>query len=647
MGNVIYTPNTKDAVDGSRVGNKNAADLRTHSHVQSIASDAAEAGSTVQYIIATAHVARKGDLIRFTSGALNQVEVSVLSVIDANIIKVETLDSAPAAADTFDILRWRQPLVGSSGGAISTSITSFNLDGAVVEVNEDTVTPANNVPLPVKLISASGDVTITADNLDVQLTHTGASPDSVQIGDGTNVLSMAVEDSAAASGNIGIAAMAVRNSAGAVLTDADGDYSNITVDDTGRLRVDATITEAATAADGAAGLPAVSKVVAGYDGANVRTLHTDAAGDLQVDIASALPAGTNNIGDVDVLTEPATSADAAAGLPAVSKVVAGYDGSNVRTMHVDATGDVQVDLASALPSGTNNIGDVDVLSLPGGLTGYAEDSAHISGDIGVMPLAVRNDAGTTLADTDGDYAPISLDSSGNVRIAGTVSTSEQAVSADGAAGLPAVSKVVAGYDGANVRTMHVDAAGDVQVDLASSLPAGTNNIGDVDVLSLPGGLTGYTEDTAHTTGDFGIMPFAVRRDADTSLVDTDGDYAPLQVDANGALKVSGTIGVTASGKTVVTTVRNDYTSTSVTTGAWVQLVASLGATVTELEIFDSSGETLELGTGAAASETRLILIVPGGNGRVPVSIASGTRLSIRAVSSNASVGELDINIYGA
>jgi len=47
----------------------------------------------------------------------------------------------------------------------------------------------------------------------------------------------------------------------------------------------------------------------------------------------------------------------------------------------------------------------------------------------------------------------------------------------------------------------------------------------------------YAEDSAHGTGDVGAFILAVRRDADTSLVDTDGDYAPLQVNDVGALKV--------------------------------------------------------------------------------------------------------------
>lgn len=103
--------------------------------------------------------------------------------------------------------------------------------------------------------------------------------------------------------------------------------------------------------------------------------------------------------------------------------------------------------------------------------------------------------------------------------------------------------------------------------------------------------------------------------------------------------------VTQSGKSVVTTHRRDYSISSVTTAAWSQLVASLGSAVTEIEIFDSSGQTLELGIGAAAAETRLILVFPGGNGRVPVAIASGARVSLRAVSATADVGEIDINFY--
>lgn len=56
---------------------------------------------------------------------------------------------------------------------------------------------------------------------------------------------------------------------------------------------------------------------------------------------------------------------------------------------------------------------VDVLTLPGGLTGYAEDSQHVSADIGLMGLSVRNDTLAALATTDGDYSPTQLNAKGS------------------------------------------------------------------------------------------------------------------------------------------------------------------------------------------------------------------------------------------
>lgn len=729
-----------------RVGEqRHGLDALVSQYCQSIGTDAVEANSTDLIINATAHAVLPGDIIHFTSGVLDNYEIKVDSVDTNSFTLAQRLPSAPAAAVTFEILRHKTPVVDGEGAAVQGAI-QFVRDGANQAVTEDTVTPANNRPLPVKLTGLDGDVSINAANLnlDVQLDHDGADPDSVQIGDGIDLLNIVVEDAASAGGETGILAMAVRNSASAVMTNADGDFSTLTVDDTGRLRVDATITEAATAADGAAA-PALGKMMGAYDGTNLQFVSCDTDGELQIDVVGSLPAGTNNIGDVDVLTEPATAADGALGLPAVTKVISGWDGANVQAISTDANGELQVDVLSMVP-GT---GATDL--------GKAEDAVHSSGDVGVMSLAVRNDAGVALA-ADGDYIPLSTDSTGRLRVdaavneAGTAADgaaapavgkmmgaydgvnlqyvscdangelqvdivgslpagtnnigdvdvlTEPATAADGSTGLPAVVKVIGGFDGTDIQAVSTDVNGRLNVNIVDSLPAGTNNIGDVDVLSvIPGtGATnlGKAEDSVHTSGDVGVMALAVRSDASGPLA-ADGDYTPLQTNASGELKVAATFTEAATfnedsahttgdlgkfvlavrndagtalagadgdyialttdsngklwttpsastGRTVVTTVRNDYTSTSVTTGAWVQLVASLGAAVNEIEIFDSSGQTLELGTGAAASETRLILVFPGGNGRVSVSIASGTRISIRAVSATADTGEIDINFY--
>lgn len=51
----------------------------------------------------------------------------------------------------------------------------------------------------------------------------------------------------------------------------------------------------------------------------------------------------------------------------------------------------------------------------------------------------------------------------------------------------------------------------------------------------------YDEDSAHSSGAKGSLSLVVRKDTPGSLVDADGDYAPLQVDDQGRLRVTGSI----------------------------------------------------------------------------------------------------------
>ena len=72
---------------------------------------------------------------------------------------------------------------------------------------------------------------------------------------------------------------------------------------------------------------------------------------------------------------------------------------------------------------------------------------------------------------------------------------------------------------------------------------------NVNITGGSSSATEYAEDTAHVTGDMGIQSLAVRSDTLASLVDTTGDYTPLQVNAAGALYVNftnTTIAVTAT-----------------------------------------------------------------------------------------------------
>lgn len=488
-----------------------------HSFVREVGTDAVEANSTTKVIVATAHAAIKGDVIRFTSGTHSGREVKVKSVSANEITLAETLSSAPSALDTFQILRHKYPLVGADGTipvSSSSNTVAFIRDGVSQVVTEDTVTPANNCPLPVKLTDVTGDITITAQNLNVQSTHTGANPDSMQLGDG------------------------------------------------------------------------------------VETLSITAAGQAEVAVTSALPSGTNNIGDVDILTEPATAADAGA-LPAVVKVIGGYDGTNVQAVKTDTDGELQV----------------DVLSQPA--RSHLTDSYKV-GD-GVDFLAISGSGEASVAVTSA--LPAGTNNIGDVDV-----LTEPATAADGGA-LPALTKVISGYDGANVQAIKTDAAGELQIDVLtqparshttdstrvgdgidflaisaageasvaviSSLPAGNNNIGDVDIASaLPAGT--------NTIGKVDINYLSVVDFLDSGLV--------------------------------------AGTSIAGSAGAFFEVVASTAATVKKVQVMDTTGAFIGVYTGAGGGEALKFIYGPGSDQTIEVSIASGTRISLRSMEASAPAG---------
>ena len=80
-----------------------------------------------------------------------------------------------------------------------------------------------------------------------------------------------------------------------------------------------------------------------------------------------------------------------------------------------------------------------------------------------------------------------------------------------------------------------------RLDVNAELIVGDVNVGNIDVLSvIPGtGATnlGKAEDDSHTSGDVGVMTLGVRNDTLAALGGADGDYAPLQLNADGALFV--------------------------------------------------------------------------------------------------------------
>lgn len=161
---------------------------------------------------------------------------------------------------------------------------------------------------------------------------------------------------------------------------------------------------------------------------------------------------------------------------------------------------------------------------------FAEDSAHTTADIGNFMLAVRSDALGSLVSADGDYAPLQVDADGLLKVAVSSFTSNYEYAEDSAH--------ASGNVGAFVLAVRHDAGGSLAGTDGDYAPFQLDATGRLRVAADLVSSAEYAEDSAHNDGDIGNFILGVRRDANTSLVGATGDYAPFQVDALGAVRVS-------------------------------------------------------------------------------------------------------------
>lgn len=163
-------------------------------------------------------------------------------------------------------------------------------------------------------------------------------------------------------------------------------------------------------------------------------------------VAVPAPGDTTNGLDVDVTRLPATSLagvtaktsdyDTGAGtdtvpmlgiaLPGAGGAVQG--GTSTNPVRTDPTGTTTQPISGSitnisgtisLPTGASTLAEqqtqTTALQLLDDLV-LTEDAPHVSGDKGVLLLAVRNDTSGTLASLNGDNTPLQTDSSGSLRI---------------------------------------------------------------------------------------------------------------------------------------------------------------------------------------------------------------------------------------
>src|SRR3990167_7405683 len=184
------------------------------------------------------------------------------------------------------------------------------------------------------------------------------------------------------------------------------------------------------------------------------------------------------------------------------------------TVHANIANNGTVSLTGTNPVFVTNSGTVSVSNL-----GKSEDAVHASGDTGIMALAVANTAGTAFA-ADGDYVPLSVDSSGAVRVTGG-GGGTQYTEGDTDASITGTAALAEGPSD-TLTPLQVDASKHLQVDIAA------------DSVGIGGGIQ-YAEDAAHSTGGTGTMSLGVRKNVASAIADTDGDYIPPIFDSAGAI----------------------------------------------------------------------------------------------------------------
>lgn len=184
-------------------------------------------GSAQRIIECINHGASAGDVMKITSGNSLDAEIAIVGVIDADNFVIAYEENL-SVGDTFSVLRYVSAKYSQDGSLqVSSGPIQFTKNGSAELVVEDTVTMANNkpmpggmyikkddgswypvtldtsnpyahTPIPVAITDVTGtsnvNVDLSGSSLSVNIKHDGASPSSIRIGDGTTLTSVTVNN---------------------------------------------------------------------------------------------------------------------------------------------------------------------------------------------------------------------------------------------------------------------------------------------------------------------------------------------------------------------------------------------------------------------------------------------------------------------
>lgn len=600
-----------------------------------------------------------------------------------NVGYTEGVGKTIAADDISGVLHQRVKIsVGADGtandwdGTITGGATAARQDtGNTSVASIDTKTPA----LGQALAASSVPVVLTAAQI------TTLTPPAAITGFATEATLASVikaEDTAHSTGDKGAMALSVRRDANTSLVDADGDYAPLQVDATGSLKVaiisgagsggtamvdDAAFTVGTTSFTPTGGTyKSVRDAVDDNDGgafamtqkrAMLSCIETP-AGDSAMDdtndcvktsVTLALPAGTNNIGDVDVLTVPTdpfgANADAASATGSISAKLRFIAGTGIPVTNTVTVGTHAVTIASggiasgalasgsvasgaiasgaiasgAVASGAFASGSIAAGAIAAGATSFVklEDVASADADAGVPALAVRKATPGNTSGTDGDYEFLQM-SAGRLWASAVIDTALP-VGTNSIGKISDITTSVVPGTGATNLGKAEDAAhstGDVGVmalavrsDTAASTAGTTNdyqpiitdNIGQVWINSTPAAASlAKAEDVAAASGDVGIAAFAVRRDTPTVSSGTTGDYSEINISGQGGMWITPTPSIGGGWSVYSNTALSNTKQAAVTVAATFggYMWYNPNSSVTYIQIWDVASASVTVGTTA-------------------------------------------------
>lgn len=303
--------------------------------------------------------------------------------------------------------------------------------------------------------------------------------------------------------------------------------------------------------------------------------------------------------------------------PTSSTLVAGINPSgNTNPVHTDGSNNLLI-AASSLP-------------LPTGAATSANQTTQIAEETAIAASVASLDSKTVHVDTGAVVVASSALPAGASTAALQTTGNTSLASID--TKTPALVSGRVPVDGSGV-TQPV--SGTVTVTQAT----GTNLHTVVDASALPTGAA--TEATLATrAADSTVAAMSAKLPATIGQKASAASLAVVLASDQSSIPVT-----QGSRSHVGTPVLTNYASTPVTSSTYVQIVASTAAQINLIELFDSSGQTLYLAVGAAASEVNQLIIIPGGNGQVSLSIPSGSRISLKATSTSATAGINVLNMY--